>query len=68
VLDRVRAAIRSMDVPGGSLTACVGLAQRAEGESIKDLLGRADEALREAKVSGRNRVAEAQSPAGALEA
>ena len=29
---------------------------------------RADEALREAKASGRNRVAEAQSPAGALEA
>jgi diguanylate cyclase (GGDEF)-like protein len=51
VLDRVRAAIRSMDVPGGALTACVGLAERADSESLKDLLGRADDALREAKGS-----------------
>jgi diguanylate cyclase (GGDEF)-like protein len=51
VLDRVRAAIRSLEVPGGRLTACVGLAERSEGESIKHLIARADEALREAKGS-----------------
>jgi diguanylate cyclase (GGDEF)-like protein len=51
VLDRVRAAIRSMDVPGGKLTACVGLAERAETEPAGELLSRADEALREAKGS-----------------
>jgi diguanylate cyclase (GGDEF)-like protein len=51
VLDRVRAAIRSMEVPGGKLTACVGLAERAEAEPLADLLSRADEALREAKGS-----------------
>jgi diguanylate cyclase (GGDEF)-like protein len=51
VLDRVRTAIRSMDVPGGTLTACVGLAERAPGESLEDLVGRADEALRDAKGS-----------------
>jgi diguanylate cyclase (GGDEF)-like protein len=51
VLDRVRAAIRSMEVPGGTLTACVGLAERASGETLQDLLARADEALREAKGS-----------------
>ena len=51
VLDRVRAAIRSMDVPGGTLTACVGLAERNASETVKDLVGRADEALREAKGS-----------------
>jgi diguanylate cyclase (GGDEF)-like protein len=51
VLDRVRAAIRSMDVPGGTLTACVGLAERNPSETVDDLVGRADEALREAKGS-----------------
>jgi diguanylate cyclase (GGDEF)-like protein/putative nucleotidyltransferase with HDIG domain len=51
LLDRVRAAIRSMEVPGGRLTACVGLAERASGETLQDLLARADEALREAKGS-----------------
>ena len=53
VLDRVRAAIRSMEVPGGTLTACVGLAERAEGETLEQLVGRADEALRDAKGSPR---------------
>jgi diguanylate cyclase (GGDEF)-like protein len=49
LLDRTRAAIRSLEVPGGELTACVGLAERAPGESLADLISRADDALREAK-------------------
>jgi diguanylate cyclase (GGDEF)-like protein len=51
VLDRVRASISSMDVPGGRLTACVGLAERTEGESLQALITRADDALRDAKGS-----------------
>ena len=51
VLDRVRASISSMEVPGGRITACVGVAERSEGESMQDLIARADEALREAKGS-----------------
>jgi diguanylate cyclase (GGDEF)-like protein len=51
VLDRVRASISSMEVPGGRITACVGVAERNEGESMQDLISRADEALRDAKGS-----------------
>ena len=51
VIDRVRAAIASMDVPGGRITACLGVAERTAGETAPSLIGRADEALREAKVS-----------------
>jgi diguanylate cyclase (GGDEF)-like protein len=51
VLDRVRAAISSLEVPGGRITACVGVAERTEDETMQDLIGRADEALREAKGS-----------------
>ena len=51
VLDRVRASISSMEVPGGRITACVGVAERSEGESMQELIARADDALREAKGS-----------------
>ena len=51
VLDRVRAAIASIDVPGGRITACLGVAERSADEPAASLIGRADEALRDAKVS-----------------
>jgi diguanylate cyclase (GGDEF)-like protein len=51
VLDRMRAAISTLEVPGGRITACVGVAQRNEGETMQELIARADEALREAKGS-----------------
>jgi diguanylate cyclase (GGDEF)-like protein len=51
VLDRIRAAISSMEVPGGRLTACVGMAERTRGESPQALITRADDALRQAKGS-----------------
>ena len=51
VLDRVRAAISSLEVPGGKITACVGVAERSERETMKELIERADDALREAKGS-----------------
>src|SRR5581483_5777669 len=51
VLDRVRASISALEVPGGRITACVGVAERTEGESMQELIARADEALRDAKGS-----------------
>jgi diguanylate cyclase (GGDEF)-like protein len=51
VLDRVRAAISSLEVPGGRITACVGVAERNERETMQELIARADDALREAKGS-----------------
>ncbi len=51
VLDRMRTSISSLNVPGGRITACVGVAERSEGESMQELIGRADDALREAKGS-----------------
>jgi diguanylate cyclase (GGDEF)-like protein len=49
VIDRVRASISTLEVPGGAITACVGLAERGEDESMQDLVARADDALRQAK-------------------
>jgi len=51
ILDRVRASISSLHVPGGQITACVGVAERTQGESMTELISRADDALREAKGS-----------------
>jgi diguanylate cyclase (GGDEF)-like protein len=49
-IDRIRSAIAALDVPGEHLTACVGLAEHSAGEGRDDLVGRADAALREAKL------------------
>ncbi len=76
VLDRVRAAIRAMHIVGGRITACVGMAEWAHGETDEELIQRADEALREAKGgprpdslrrAGRTRAFEAEraAPTGA---
>jgi diguanylate cyclase (GGDEF)-like protein len=51
VIDRVRAAISSLDVPGGKVTACVGVAEHTAEETPLELVRRADNALREAKLS-----------------
>lgn len=48
-IDRIRSAIAALDVPGATLTACVGVAEHSSGEGPEELVGRADEALREAK-------------------
>lgn len=45
-----------------SLTASCGVAEYALGESIEDLIKRADEALYEAKRSGKNRVVTKRRP------
>jgi hypothetical protein len=54
-------AALSFDVAGekASVTCSLGVAERRPGESIDQLLRRADTALYEAKSSGRDRVVEA---------
>ena len=72
VAERIRNAIALLPVKAEkaviNMTASLGVTTIRADDSAVSLFKRADEALREAKASGRNRVAEAQSPAGALEA
>jgi diguanylate cyclase (GGDEF)-like protein len=61
VVERVRAAVEALEVPGGAtqplgrVTISVGVAH-TDGAVDDDLCGRADRALYAAKESGRNRV------------
>lgn len=72
VAERIRNAIALVPVKAEkaviNMTASLGVTTIRADDSAVSLFKRADEALREAKASGRNRVAEAQSPVGALEA
>jgi diguanylate cyclase len=62
-LERVRDAVAAHDwsaiAPGMKLTISAGLAEYREGESVEQIVNRADAALYEAKREGRNRVASA---------
>ncbi|NBB93975.1 MAG: diguanylate cyclase [Gammaproteobacteria bacterium] len=51
-----------LDGPGGSVTASMGVAELAPSEPVREWLARADEALYEAKRSGRDRVVTARPP------
>ena len=72
VAERIRNAIALLPVKAEkaviNMTASLGVTTIRADDSAVSLFKRADEALREAKASGRNRVAEAQAPASALEA
>jgi len=61
VAERVRLRVRELRVPGDenttvSITISAGVAQLRPGESIDQLIARADEALYRAKGTGRDRV------------
>lgn len=65
--ERLRMAIESTLVEAGTeqplkVTMSFGVAQLAEGETHRDLIGRADEALYKAKEGGRNKVVTAPKP------
>lgn len=69
VSEALRKAVASKDVVNrntgqklASITLSVGAAEHAEGESIEELIERADAALYTAKHNGRNQVAAAPTP------
>ncbi len=60
--ERLRGAIEKTDFPrAGRRTCSFGLAELRPGETIADMVARADAALYRAKTGGRNRV-EADEP------
>lgn len=54
--ERLRLAVRGVQRPDGPLTVSIGMAQSRHAEGIESLLARADQALRQAKADGRDRV------------
>lgn len=72
VAERIRLAVAAMPVKADkaviNMTASLGVTTIRADDTTVSLFKRADEALQEAKQAGRNRVAEAQTGAGALEA
>jgi len=58
--DRIRSALQALEIgePGKKIrvTASIGAAQCAHGESVEGLTERADQAMYRAKLGGRNRV------------
>lgn len=64
VAERLRQAVAGLHPPGegaGGITATLGIAQRAEGESPDQAISRADQALYVGKRAGRNMVVRAGS-------
>jgi two-component system cell cycle response regulator len=60
IADRIRATVSESDFDIGkqkiNVTICIGATQFRPGDDLQQLLNRADEAVSEAKQSGRNRV------------
>lgn len=59
VAERIRSSVLEAGITapgGGILSISIGVADRSQGETIEDLIGRADFALYDAKDGGRNRV------------
>lgn len=60
LLDRVRTSVQAQETPAAGralhVTVSIGLAIGHAGESVEQILERADEALYQAKAAGRNRV------------
>lgn len=66
-VERIRLATEQRDwsaiAPGLAVAAAAGVATFADGESVEELLGRADAALYRAKNGGRNRWVIGSAPA-----
>jgi diguanylate cyclase (GGDEF)-like protein len=60
--ERMRTALGTIRRPDGRLSASLGVAEHAPGESLFTLLDRADQAMLDAKRLGRNRVEVAVTP------
>ncbi len=64
-LERIRSAVQARDwrdiAPGLAQTVSAGVASYRKGETVEQLLHRADQALYEAKRAGRNRVVAGES-------
>lgn len=58
--ERIRAAVMTKDwtgiAPGLNVTVSVGIAAHRKGDSVEEILKRADDALYQAKHAGRNRI------------
>ena len=61
IAERIRDGVESIEVAAGGrklpVTVSIGVAQFHKGEDLEHFLSRADKALSDAKMSGRNRVA-----------
>jgi diguanylate cyclase (GGDEF)-like protein len=56
--EQLRLAVHGVARPDGPLTASIGIAARRHtGETVESMLARADHAMRQAKLAGRDRVA-----------
>ena len=65
--DRIRQTVTTLrfdEHPNLSLTSSFGVAEFRPGESIEDVFKRADDALMQAKQTGRNRVCQAETAGG----
>lgn len=61
ILERIRARVEAQTFPHveRNVTASIGVARYRPGETLNQLIGRADQALYAAKAGGRNRVVQA---------
>lgn len=67
ILERIRASIEACAFPhvGGQVTSSIGVAQCQRGETLNQLISRADQALYAAKDAGRNCIRQAVNMAPA---
>jgi diguanylate cyclase len=58
--EQLRLAVHAIQRPDGALTVSIGIAECSQpGETVETLLARADQAMRQAKNNGRDRIVSA---------